>query len=225
VGRLRFATALAIVGIIAAVSLANAPAAQAAAASRPCTVNSLRAVTPIWDISCAKSTVVTIQIDANAIIDNVNPPAPRHDSFTLQQTVSRKAPWQDRYWFPASWFVYQICTVISADGVTIGTACFDRSSTLTLPCGVNALGGLNPQWELGCPGGSSNLSVDASYHYTVTGKTTTFAGHDTFSYSMNLGQIVADSVDPHSNVTIVDSTVTVTDTNTGETLGTATFTR
>lgn len=219
--RLRIATALAIAGATVVVSAAIAPAAQAATVG-PCSVSNLRALTATWSVSCTRRTRVSIETVFDAL-DNAVPPSTQHSDVTMHQQVSPGTPWVDGELLPASWYIFQTCTTVTADGATVASTCFHRSSTKTTPCGVNALGGLDPEWTFGCPAAASNISVDLSYRYTLPGSTAIQSAHQVFNYALARFDIVSDGFTPPPAATIVDSTVTVTDANTSETLGTATF--
>ncbi len=219
--RKRLAAALVIIGAAVAALTATGSAAQAAAV-RFCAVGNLRAMTPTWAISCTRPARVNIDVVSDAM-NNAIPPSAEHSEQVMHQLVTPTTPWIDSMFFPGSWYAYQICVTVTADGATIGSTCFHRSSARTAPCGVNALGGLNPEWAFGCPGGSSNVDVDLSYHYTLAGDPTTHYDHRVFSYTMAQWQMTTDGYTPPAGVTIVDSAVTVTDTNTGEMLGAVTY--
>ncbi|HEU5416985.1 MAG TPA: hypothetical protein VFV41_04790 [Streptosporangiaceae bacterium] len=229
--RLRLATALAIAGASAAVLGASAPAALGAtapaghaAAPRTCTVTSLRAMTALWTVSCTKTTTVTFDV-SDAAMNSAYPPRPVSYNDTIQKTVPAGSPYHDAILLPLGWTIYHACTTISANGVVLGSGCFDRSATLAGPCGLSVLGGLNPAWTFGCPGGPSDITVDVSYHYTRPGSPVLRAGHRVFTYSLAQNQTVASGFTPPPNVTITDSVVTVTSSSGHQLLGTASFTR
>jgi hypothetical protein len=230
--RLRLATALAIAGASAAVLGAIAPAAlgatapagQAAAAPGTCTVTMLRAMTALWTVSCAKSTAVTFDVSDSAM-NSANPARPVSYNHTVQQTVSPGKSYHDGILLPSGWFIYHSCTTISANGVILGSGCFDRSSAQAGSCGVSALGGLSPAWTFGCPGGPSDITVDVTYHYMRPGTSVIRAGHQVFTYSLAQNQGVESGFTPPHNVTITDSVITVTSSSGHQLLGTASFTR
>jgi hypothetical protein len=228
--RLRLVTALTIAGASAAVLSAAAPAALGATApaSQPapgtCSVTTLRAMTALWTVSCTKTTDVTFDVSDSAM-NSAFPPSPVSYNHTIEQTVSPGKPYHDGILLPSGWTIYHACTTISASGVVLGTGCFDRSSAQSGPCGLSALGGLNPVWTFGCPGGPSDLTVNVTYHYTRPGQSVIRAGHQVFSYSLAQHQSVETGFTPPRNETITDSVVTVTSSSGHQLLGTASFSR
>ena len=118
--RLRLATALTTVGVMAATIVGTASAAEAAPPDR-CTA-SLLALTAGWNVSCTKAKSVTITTSTDAM-GNTVPAQPQHQDLTLDKRVTPDSPWVDGLAFPASWFIFQTCSMSSA-------SCSFSSSTM-----------------------------------------------------------------------------------------------